>query len=70
MRFLIRNETFFARSRKPGTRPKSGESKQRVDKSRDCAEASREYVAQAIPKIDAEIVKPGTRPERVGLSHT
>ena len=43
MSFQIRNETFFARSRK----------------SRDCAETYLEYVAQEIPQIEAEIAEKG-----------
>ena len=39
--FQIRNEGFFASSRK----------------SRDCAEAYKSYAAQAIPQIDTEIAK-------------
>jgi hypothetical protein len=41
--FRFVNENFFTRSRK----------------SRNCAETHLEYVAQAIPKIDAEIVEKG-----------
>jgi hypothetical protein len=41
--FQFRNEQFCARSRK----------------SRDCAEAYKWYVAQAIPKIDTEIAEEG-----------
>jgi hypothetical protein len=41
--FQFRNEQFCARSRK----------------SRDCAEAYKLYVAQAIPKIDTEIAEKG-----------
>jgi hypothetical protein len=36
---------FSARSRKPGTRAKRGESKRSADKSRDCAETYILYVA-------------------------
>jgi len=41
--FQIRNEQFFARSRR----------------SRDCAETYKWYVAQEIPQIDAEIAEKG-----------
>jgi hypothetical protein len=41
--FQFRNEQFFARSRN----------------SRDCAEAYKWYVAQAIPQIDVEIEEKG-----------
>jgi len=41
--FQIRNEQFFARSRR----------------SRDCAETYKSYVAQEIPQIDTEIAEKG-----------
>jgi hypothetical protein len=43
------NEEFFARSRR----------------SRDCAEAYREYAAQGIPQIDTEIVEKGRFLKRI-----
>jgi hypothetical protein len=56
---LFRNEPFFARSRKLGTRLKGGESKPSADKARNCAEVYIEYTAQGIPKLDTGIAEKG-----------